>query len=32
MPWLRAEMLRQVNDAGAPVPVHDLLFRQLVVM
>jgi flagellar basal body-associated protein FliL len=32
LPWLRAEMLAQVNSVGMPVPVHDLLFRQLVVM
>jgi len=32
LPWLRAEMLAQVNSVGIPVPIHDLLFRQLVVM
>ena len=32
VPQLRAEMLRAVNRAGAPVPVHDLLFRELVIM
>lgn len=32
LPWLRAEMLAQVNSVGMPVPIHDLLFRQLVVM
>ena len=32
VPALRAEMLRAINGAGAPVPVHDLLFRELVIM
>ena len=32
LPFLRQEMLRQINDAGAPVPVHDLMLRQLVIM
>ncbi len=32
VPELRAEMLRVINSAGAPAPVHDLLFRELVVM
>lgn len=32
LPWLRAEMLAQINSVGAPIPVHDLVFRQLVVM
>ena len=30
--WLRGEMLRVVNNVTAPVPVHDLLFRQFVQM
>jgi flagellar basal body-associated protein FliL len=30
--WLREQMLRQINAAGSPVPVHDLMFRQLVIM
>ena len=32
LPWLRSQMLGQINRAGAPVPVHNVLFRQLVVM
>jgi flagellar basal body-associated protein FliL len=32
MPWLHEQMLKQVNSAASPVPVHDLMFRQLVVM
>ncbi len=30
--WLRDQMLKQVNSAGLPVPVHDLMFRQLVIL
>jgi flagellar basal body-associated protein FliL len=30
--WLRAELLRQVNSVGAPVPIHDIYFQQFVVM
>jgi flagellar basal body-associated protein FliL len=32
IPELRAAMLRLVNDMGAPVPVHDLMLRQMIVM
>ena len=32
MPFLRQEMLRQINGVTAPVPVHDLMLRQLVIM
>jgi flagellar basal body-associated protein FliL len=32
LPWLRAELLKQVNSVGSPAPVHDLTFRQFVVM
>jgi hypothetical protein len=30
--WLRAALLKQVNSAGSPVPVHDLYFQQFVMM
>jgi flagellar basal body-associated protein FliL len=29
---LREEMLRLVNGIGAPVPVHDLMVRQMIIM
>ena len=32
MPLLRADILRQINAVGMPVPVHDLLFREMVIM
>ena len=32
MPFLRQEMLRQINSVTAPIPVHDLMLRQLVIM
>ena len=32
MPWLREELLKQVNSVGSPVPIHDLTFRQFVIM
>ncbi|MDE1900483.1 MAG: flagellar basal body-associated FliL family protein [Alphaproteobacteria bacterium] len=32
LPQLRAAMLKAVNSSGIPVPVHDLLFRELVIM
>jgi hypothetical protein len=31
LPWLRQQMLSQVNNA-TPVPIHDLLLRQMVIM
>jgi flagellar basal body-associated protein FliL len=32
MPWLRHEILRQINSAGAPVPVYDVFFREMFIM
>ena len=32
MPWLREELLKQINSVGSPVPIHDLMFRQFVIM
>jgi flagellar basal body-associated protein FliL len=32
LPWLREELLKQVNSVGSPAPVHDLTFRQFVIM
>ena len=32
LPFLRQEMLRQINQTGVPVPVHGLVLRQMVVM
>jgi flagellar basal body-associated protein FliL len=31
-PWLRAEVLKQANTAGSPVPVTGIVFRSLVIM
>jgi hypothetical protein len=32
MPWLHVEMLKQINSVGSPVPVHDVLLRQMLIM
>lgn len=32
MTWIRAEMLDAVNNAGAPAPVHAVIFRRFVLM
>jgi len=32
LPWLRGEMLQQVNNLSMPFPVHDLMLRQMIVM
>jgi flagellar basal body-associated protein FliL len=31
-PFLREELIRQINKAGAPVPVHAIVLRQMVIM
>jgi len=32
MQWLRGELLNRINNADMPVPVHDVLFRELIIM
>jgi flagellar basal body-associated protein FliL len=32
MPALRQEILWQINSAGAPIPVHDMMLRRMVIM
>jgi len=32
MPWLHTEMLKQINSVGATAPVHDVFFRQMLIM
>ncbi len=32
LPWLHQQMLKQINAAGSPAPVHDVLLRQMVIM
>ena len=32
LPWLRSEVLNQVNSVGAPALVHAVLLRQLVII
>ncbi|MDR3424623.1 MAG: flagellar basal body-associated FliL family protein [Alphaproteobacteria bacterium] len=31
-PWIRQELLRQVNGVGSPVPVYDVLLRQMLIL
>jgi flagellar basal body-associated protein FliL len=30
--WLKPDMLAEVNKASAPVPVHDLVFKEFIVL
>ncbi|MDR3449708.1 MAG: flagellar basal body-associated FliL family protein [Alphaproteobacteria bacterium] len=32
MIWLHDEILKRINNSGVPVPVHEVFFRELLVM